>query len=97
MAEKENICTRRNFLKTAGAAGVGSMLAVAGAVTNAYGESAKKIPENMVVPTRDFGKTGIKVSKLGFGAGGGIDTMSNQLLLKQLKLRYSSAVQEMQV
>jgi predicted aldo/keto reductase-like oxidoreductase len=66
--------SRRKFLKSAGVAGVGSILAPAKQLFAASGGLA-------TIPTRPFGKTGVQVSILSLG--GIVDLLSNQLLLKQ--------------
>ena len=66
--------TRRMFLKTACAGGVGSVLALKNNLTRASDES-------MVVPSRPFGKTGIEVPILGFGTS--LHVSFSQLLLRQ--------------
>jgi len=66
--------SRRKFLKTAGVAGVGSILAPTQPLFAASGEPK-------TIPTRPFGKTGEQVSMLSLG--GIINFLSNQLLLKQ--------------
>ena len=66
--------SRRKFLKTAGAAGVGSILAPTQPLFAAAGETK-------TIATRPFGKTGEQVSMLSLG--GIIDFLSNQLLLRQ--------------
>jgi predicted aldo/keto reductase-like oxidoreductase len=80
MAGKDDL-SRREFLKTAGAAGVGSLLAarevLSGEVTS--GPSTK--PARPTVPKRPLGKTGVKVPCLAFG--GAFDILSNQALLTQ--------------
>ena len=78
MSKKQNQFSRRDFLKTAGAATVASLLGAT--------ETVAKISENSgtelaVVPTRTFGKTGARVSILSLG--GMFDIPSNQLLLRQ--------------
>lgn len=79
MSEKHTF-SRRDFLKTAGAAGAAgaaSMLNPFGSVVMAEDKPA----QNVNVSTRPFGKTGINVSVLSMG--GMFDIPSNQLLLKQ--------------
>ncbi|MDF1591935.1 MAG: aldo/keto reductase [Desulfobacterales bacterium] len=76
IAEKK--WTRRNFLKTAGAAGVGSVLTSLGEKPGALAAEDMK---QSTVPQRPFGKSGINVSILSLG--GMFNTSSNQLLLKQ--------------
>ena len=78
MSKKKVDFSRRDFLKTAGAATVGSLL---GATETVGKISASSGTELAVVPTRPFGKTGARVSILSLG--GMFDIPSNQLLLKQ--------------
>jgi predicted aldo/keto reductase-like oxidoreductase len=66
--------SRRDFLKTAGLTGVGTILA-------AFKHSAQASDELQRMPTRPFGKTGIKVPILGFG--GSLGTSLSPLLLRQ--------------
>jgi uncharacterized protein len=78
--KEETGFTRRDFIKTVGLAG----LVVAGSgATGAL--AAPEPPAGAVmaatVPKRQLGKTGVEVSILGLG--GGVDTINNQLLLKQ--------------
>jgi len=73
--------SRRDFLKTAGAAGTGSILAVAGSLFPNDSDAAETQPDQMKVPTRPFGKTGVDVPILGLG--GMFDIPSNQLVLRQ--------------
>jgi predicted aldo/keto reductase-like oxidoreductase len=85
MDTKKKRWSRRDFLKTAGATGACSMLlptiSRAGDSDKPAGETAKGMP----LPTRPFGKTGVRVPILALG--GSFDTQSNQLLLRQaLKL-----------
>lgn len=76
MTQPSRCWTRRSFLKTACAAGIGSVVGTgrqqAEAAAPAGGER---------VPTRPFGKTGAAVSILSLG--GMFDIYNNQLLLKQ--------------
>jgi hypothetical protein len=83
---------RRNFLRTIGVAGLGSVLAskakadlpapskVEGNEPNAA--SAKQQSETPQVPTRKFGKTGVDVSTLSLGA---IGLMDQVILTSSLK------------
>ncbi len=80
MSEKKADFSRRDFLKTAGAVGLGSMIAPIENLTHAKGLYAANESQQNIVPTRPFGKTGVDVSILGLG---GAFTRSNQLLLKQ--------------
>jgi len=78
MSFEENKWTRRGFLKTAGAAGAGSLLTTLGGRLSAL---AADNPESSTVPKRPFGKSGVEVSILSLG--GMFNTGSSQLLLKQ--------------
>jgi predicted aldo/keto reductase-like oxidoreductase len=78
MSKKQTQFSRRDFLKTAGAAAVGSLLGATETVGKLSESSGKGLA---VVPTRPFGKTGARVSILSLG--GMFDIPSNQLLLKQ--------------
>ena len=80
MSKKKADFSRRDFLKTAGAVGIGSMLSPVENLAHAQGLSFANGSKQKVVPTRPFGKTGVKVSILGLG---GAFNRSNQLLLKQ--------------
>jgi uncharacterized protein len=71
--------SRRDFLRTAGAAGIGSVLApYVGGVNET---KASEDNATSKVPTRPFGKTGVDVSILSLG--GMFDIPSNQIILKQ--------------
>ena len=66
MKDKTQNCSRRDFLKTAGAAGMGAM--VGPSILSAAGkEQNNRMPDNMIVPTRPFGKTGKQVATLSLG------------------------------
>jgi uncharacterized protein len=69
-----NGCSRRQFLKTTGAAGLGLLASSAAADFL----SAQEPP---LVPTRPFGKTGVNVAILSMG--GMFDIPNNQLMLRQ--------------
>jgi len=81
--------SRRDFFKTAGAAGVGGVLAAAGlavaetqpATAPASRATTKPAGARLAVPTRKFGRTGVNVAALSLG--GIFDVANNQLLLKQ--------------
>jgi len=82
MADKTKVTclTRRDFVKAVSVAG----LAAAGArVTGALAapENPPGLNKANATPKRKLGKTGVEVSILNLG--GGIDTINNQLLLKQ--------------
>ena len=78
MSKKKNGFSRRDFLKTAGAATAGSFLNARETLAKISGTS---VSELTVVPTRPFGKTGAQVSVLSLG--GMFDIPSNQLVLRQ--------------
>ncbi len=80
MAAKKGL-SRREFLKTAGALGTGSLLLQSDVFAQANPGSPEKPQEGTVIPTRPFGKTGVDVSCLSLG--GMFDILSNQLLLRQ--------------
>lgn len=80
MSGKPVYFSRRDFIKAAGAIGVGSMLAPIESISNAQqGSNPNKSPQK-VVPTRPFGKNGVDVSILSLG---GAFHYSNLLLMKQ--------------
>jgi len=80
MSAKKRNFSRRNFIKTAGAAGLGSALISLSSLTQAHGSSSTKVPEQKIVPTRPFGKTGENVSILTLG---GVLKISDQLMFRQ--------------
>jgi predicted aldo/keto reductase-like oxidoreductase len=80
MSSKKGNVSRRDFIKTAGATGLGSVLVPLSSLTQAHGSSSTKLPEQMIVPTRPFGKTGVNVSILSLG---GVLRTSDQLIFRQ--------------
>ena len=72
MSPRNDNWSRRDFLKGAGIAGVGSVVAPIQGLAESYQELQE-------MPTRTFGKTGVKVPVLSFG--GSMDV--RQLLLHQ--------------
>jgi hypothetical protein len=80
MSGKIRNFSRRDFIKTAGAAGLGSALLPLGSSTPAPASASKEAPEQLVVPTRPFGKTGENVSILALG---GVLKISDQLVFRQ--------------
>ncbi|MGD8716543.1 MAG: twin-arginine translocation signal domain-containing protein, partial [Desulfobacterales bacterium] len=72
--------TRRDFIKRAGAVGLGSALIPLSDLKQAEGSSSTEMLEPMIVPTRPFGKTGVNVSILSLG---GVLKMSDQLIFRQ--------------
>jgi len=84
MKDKQNTLDRRNFLKTVGAAGLGSVLASTGAIGGLNESSAAEKTKKPVipqVPKQKLGKTGVKVPSLSFGTLR-VDT-ENQILLRR--------------
>jgi predicted aldo/keto reductase-like oxidoreductase len=81
MSRRKRKWSRREFLKTAGAAGVGSVLGSMGPLGKAAGKSHPAASDQLLVPTRPFGKTGAKVSILGLGGSGSLPY--SQLLYRQ--------------
>jgi predicted aldo/keto reductase-like oxidoreductase len=81
MSKKGKYLSRRQWLKGAGAAGLGSVLLSTGILAGASTETPADSAKPRVVPTRPFGKTGVQVSCLALG--GMFDIPSNQLVLKQ--------------
>ncbi|MEJ2098483.1 MAG: aldo/keto reductase [Desulfobacterales bacterium] len=80
MSGKKANFSRRDFIKTAGAAGLGSVLVPFSFIAQAHGSSLTKGPEQMMVPKRPFGKTGENVSVLSLG---GVLRASDQLVFRQ--------------
>jgi len=80
MSGKKRDISRRAFIKTAGAAGLGSALIPLSALTRAHGADASNLPEQQTVPTRPFGKTGVDVSILSLG---GVLKMTDQIVFRQ--------------
>ena len=72
--------SRRDFLRSASIAGLGTMLSSSDSLGKMSDKAAQNTGEDMVAK-RPFGKTGDNVSILGLG--GMFDIPSNQLLLKQ--------------
>ena len=80
MSGKRENFSRREFIKTAGGAGIGSVLIPLSSLTQAHGSSSTKLPEQMIVPRRTFGKTGENVSILSLG---GVLGIYDQLIFRQ--------------
>ena len=80
MSKKNADFSRRDFLKTAGAVGLGSMFSSVENLTHAQKLSSTNESKQKVVPTRPFGKTGVMVPILSFGD---VYKDSNLLLMKQ--------------
>ncbi len=67
MSGNKKKLSRRNFIKTAGVAGLGTALGTLSSLTPAMGSDSAKTAEPMTVPKRPFGKTGVDVSMLALG------------------------------
>jgi len=80
MASKDKGCSRRDFLKTASATGVGAVLSQHLLQKDASAGTEAKTIKNKTVPTRPFGRTGKNVSILSLG--GMFDIPANQIILK---------------
>ena len=81
---KENNISRRDFVKTLGVVGMGSMVGAGQTLAQSNAPAAAPAPtliKVMKVPTRTFGRTGVPVPRLALG--GIFDIVSNQLVLKQ--------------
>ncbi len=84
MKEKHNKIDRRGFLKTMGAAGMGSVFASAGVQADPNEPKAPEKPQESrlpQVPKRKLGKTGVEVPCLSLG--GTINLLENQIMLKK--------------
>ena len=81
MEKNNKRCSRRNFIKTAGAIGLGTLVAPFIHGANASRNQRWEASVQKMTPKRAFGNTGEKVSILSLG--GIFDVLSNQLLLKQ--------------
>jgi uncharacterized protein len=77
--DKRNF-SRRDFIKTAGAAGLASALLPLSALKRAHGSSSGQEFDQMKVPTRPFGKTGVNVSILSLG---GVLRSADLLIFRQ--------------
>jgi predicted aldo/keto reductase-like oxidoreductase len=80
MSKKKADYSRRDFLKTAGAVGLGSMIAPIDNLAHAKGLYAANESQQNLVPTRPFGKTGVNVSILSLG---GVLGMSDIIVFRQ--------------
>lgn len=79
--KKDSDYSRRNFLKTAGAAGIGTLLAGRATASPTAMKPMAAQAGDVMVPTRPFGKSGRQVSILSMG--GMFDIGANQLMLRQ--------------
>ncbi|MGD8493261.1 MAG: aldo/keto reductase [Desulfobacterales bacterium] len=80
MSDRKGNFSRRDFIKRAGAAGIGSALIPFSTLSSAHGSTKAEASEPMKVPTRAFGKTGTNVSILSLG---GVLKPSDQLVFRQ--------------
>jgi len=80
MSGEKRILSRRDFIKAAGAAGLGSALLPLSPLTTAHADTSTKALEQKVVPMRQFGKTGVDVSILSLG---GVLKDTDQLVFRQ--------------
>jgi len=80
MSDSDKNFSRRQFIKTAGGAGLGSVLIPLSFLTQANGNASTEASEQMSVPTRPFGKTGANVSILSLG---GVLGVNDQLMFRQ--------------
>ena len=69
MSDNKRKFTRRDFIKSAGAAGLGSMLLPLDSVAQAQSG------QSTMVPTRPYGKTGVNVPILGLGGDLGLQDL----------------------
>ncbi len=81
MKEKHNKIDRRNFLKTMGAAGLGSILASTKTTAGANEPEKAQKPKLPQVPKRKLGKTGVEVPCLSMG--GTVNLLENQIMLRK--------------
>ena len=80
MSGKKRNFSRRHFIKIAGASGLGSTLLPLSFLTRAQSSPSTRVSDQMIVPTRPFGKTGVDVSILALS---GELTTSDQLMFRQ--------------
>jgi len=81
MKEEQNTIDRRKFLKTVGAAGLGSVWASTGAIAGPNQSNAEEKPKYPQVPRRKLGKTKVKIPSLSLGTYQ-VD-VENQILLRK--------------
>jgi len=79
MSKTEIKSTRRTFLMTAGAIGVGSMVAAVAPFANAADKAGAKGSGSGTVPKRPFGKTGVDVPILSLG---GVLKVTDQIVFR---------------
>jgi len=81
MTDKNKNWTRRDFMKIAGAAGVGAVVSPMERLAGAVAKSESDVFAQGTVAKRPLGMSGIDVSILSLG--GTVNFLSNQLLLRQ--------------
>ena len=80
MANKKKNFSRRDFIKTAGATGLGSVLLPLNSLAQTKASPSTQVTEQMLVPRRPYGKTGTDVPILSLG---GVLKISDQLVFRQ--------------
>ena len=80
MANKKKNFSRRDFIKTAGATGLGSVLLPLNSLAQTKASPSTQVTEQMHVPRRPYGKTGTDVPILSLG---GVLKISDQLVFRQ--------------
>ena len=80
MANKKKNFSRRDFIKTAGATGLGSVLLPLNSLAQTKASLSTQVTEQMHVPRRPYGKTGTDVPILSLG---GVLKISDQLVFRQ--------------
>jgi len=80
MPGKKGNFSRRDFIKTACAGGIGSVMAPLGVLAQAQSSSSTSVSDEMMVPKRPFGKSGVDVPILALG---GVLNISDQLVFRQ--------------
>ena len=78
---KENNVSRRDFVKTLGVVGAGSLVGVGQALAQSNAPAAPAPVKPVKIPTRPFGRMKVPVAIL--GPGGDFDIEANQIILKQ--------------
>ncbi len=81
MKDKPKCCSRRDFFKATGVAGMGALLGPMAAKAQTKHVETLLSSNQVKVPTRPFGKSGVDVSILSLG--GMFDLAANQLMLRQ--------------
>ena len=84
MSEKNKNWTRRDFMKIAGAAGVGAVVSPMERIADAATKLEADASGRGNVAKRPFGKTGVDISILSLG--GALNFITNQLLLRQASM-----------